>query len=360
MRDGPKSGGGFDQIAAWLRAETAGMNRELRVRVSLFVLLISKCKDMHIAFLFSHVRSIPSLFQYLYEARSLWPRCVNEKMSAIQCKLLIDQEVLNLNSGYDRFISTEIVTKRNENDPRSNSVVILLDDDNMVTGKNGDGLIYYDFEWDGSGNEATNQQQRDIPAIIANETTSWSRDVEGLSPIERNPVPIRTLGVTTHDAIDHHNAHLTGPRPLIAGGVKTTGLEVDTVEGETKLTAALSESVTIEQAGKRTIGPFNCSGMIGHSCCLMIKHKVRDSDKKGRAIQCYLNYHKYTVKRNALISTRGKKVVIYENHNGRITKEPMVVGGWPHGVTDNEADFNQWLLENGSELSDGQLSLING
>ena len=72
-------------------------------------------------------------------------------MSAIQCKLLIDQEVLNLNSGYDRFIRTQIVGKRYENDPRSNSVVILLDDDNMVTGKNGDGLIYYDFEWDGSG-----------------------------------------------------------------------------------------------------------------------------------------------------------------------------------------------------------------
>ena len=317
---------------------------------------------VYTVFLFSHVSAVPSLFQRLNMGRSVWPRCVDEKMSAIQCKLLIDQEVLNLNSGYDRFISTEIVTKRNENDPRSNSVVILLDDDNMVTGKNGDGLIYYDFEWDGSGNEATNYPQRDIPSIIANETTSWSRTTswEGSSTIERNPVPIRTLGVTTHDAIDHHNAHLTGPRPLIAGGVKTTGLEVDTVEGETKLTAALSESATIAQAGKRTIGPFDCFGTTGHSCCLMIKHKVRDSDKKGRAIQCKINYHQDTEKRKALFTTRGKKVVIYENHNGRITKEPAVVGDWPEGITDNEADFNQWLLEDGSELSDGQWNLING
>ena len=317
---------------------------------------------MHISFLFSRFSSIPSLFQRLNVGRSVWPRCVEDKMSAIQCKLLIDQEVLDLNSGYDRFIRTEIATKRNENDPRSNSVVILLDDDNMVKGKNGDGLIYYDFEWDGSGNEATNQQQRDIPAIIANETTSWSRTTswEGSSTIERNPVPIRTLGVTTHDAIDHHNAHLTGPRPLISGGVKTTGLEVDTLEGDTKLTAALSESATIEQAGKRNIGPFDCSGMTGHSCCLMIKHKVRDSDKKGRAIQCKINYHQDTEKRKALFTTRGKKVVIYENHNGRITKEPEVVGDWPEGVTDNEADFNQWILEDGSELSDGQLGLIQG
>ena len=37
LRDGPKSGGGFDQIAAWMRAETAGMDREERERVSLFV-----------------------------------------------------------------------------------------------------------------------------------------------------------------------------------------------------------------------------------------------------------------------------------------------------------------------------------
>ena len=34
LRGGPKSGGGFDQIAAWMRAETAGMDREERERVS--------------------------------------------------------------------------------------------------------------------------------------------------------------------------------------------------------------------------------------------------------------------------------------------------------------------------------------
>ena len=89
--------------------------------------------------------------------KSVWPRCVNQRLSAIQCKTLIEEDILNLNTGTDRFIRTIIVGKRYENDPLSNSVVILLDDDNMVKGKNGDGLIYYDFEWDGSGNEATNQ-----------------------------------------------------------------------------------------------------------------------------------------------------------------------------------------------------------
>ena len=34
LRGGPKSGGGFDQIATWMRAETAGMDPEERKRVS--------------------------------------------------------------------------------------------------------------------------------------------------------------------------------------------------------------------------------------------------------------------------------------------------------------------------------------
>ena len=280
--------------------------------------------------------------------RSVWPRCVNEKLSAIQCKTLIDEDVLNLNTGTDRFIRTIIVGKRYENDPLSNSVVILLDDDNMVKGKNGDGLVYYDFKWNGSGNEATRYQQRKIPEIVANETT-W----EGSWTIEWNIVPVRTLGVTTHDAI-YGSSTLT-----ISGGVKTTGIEVDTVEGETKLNTALSESATIEQAGKRTIGPFDCSGMTGHSCCLMIKHKVRDSDKKGRAIQCYTDYHEDTEKHKALINSRGKKVFIFENHKGRITKEPKVVGDWPKGIADTEPDFHDWIQDGGG-LSDGQMRLIHG
>eukprot|EP00986_Skeletonema_menzelii_P018418 scaffold26637_cov220-Skeletonema_menzelii.AAC.3 len=267
-------------------------------------------------------------------------------MSAIQCKTLIDVEVLQLNT--DRFIRTIIVGKRAENDPLSNSVVLLLDDDNMVKGKNGDGLVYYDFKWDGSGNEATRYQQRKIPEIVANETT-W----EGSWTIEWNMVPIRTLGVTTHEAV--YGSYTT----LISGGVKTAGIEADTVEGETKLTAALSESATIEQAGKRTIGPFDCSGMTGHSCCLMIKHKVRDSDKKGRAIQCYTDYREDTEKHKALINSRGKKIFIFENHKGRISKDPKVVGDWPQGIADTEPDFHDWIQDGGG-LSDGQMRLIHG
>ncbi len=94
-----------------------------------------------------------------------------------------------------------------------------------------------------------------------------------------------------------HGSHLRG----CSGGVQTLGLETDTIEGEAKLTTALAETATIEQSGQRTIGPFDCSGMTGHSCCLMIKHKVRDSDSKGRAIQCYQDYHQSTEKHKVSI-----------------------------------------------------------
>ncbi len=197
-------------------------------------------------------------------------------MSAIQCKQLIDEEVLQYNSHSDQFVRKILVGKRAENVPLFNSVLILLDDNNMVTGKNGDGMVYYDFKWDGSGNEATRYQQ---PEIVANETTIT---------IEWNLVPIRQLGPTTYDAIHgHSHAH-------ICGGVMTLGMEVNTVTATIKLEQALLETTTIELPGRRPIGPFNCVGMTGHSCCLMIKHKVRDSDKKGRAIQCYTDYREDT------------------------------------------------------------------
>lgn len=216
-------------------------------------------------------------------------------MSAIQCKQLIDEEVLQYNTHADQFIRKIKIGTRAENDPLSNSVVILLDDNNMVKGKNGDGMIYFDFMWDGSGNEATRYQQRKIPKIVANET-AWS--------VEWNIVPIRQLGPTTHEATHGYS------RAPICGGVMTLGTEEDTYQGEVKLEQALSKTTNIELPGRRSIGPFDCSGMTGRSCCMMIKHKVPDSDKKGRAIQCYTDYREDTEKHKAYINSRRKKILI--------------------------------------------------
>ena len=270
-------------------------------------------------------------------------------MSAIQCKELIDQEVIEYNTDTDRFVRTIIVGKRKENDPLSNSVVLFMDDSDRVLGRNGDGKVWYDFNWYGSGNEATRYQQRKIPPIIAKEIKAEPT----IDSIEVEIVPIRTLGASTYDAINLYS------NALISGGVQTLGVETSTAEGEAKLQAALAETATIELSGQRSIGPFDCAGMTGHSCCLMIKHKVRDSDNKGRAIQCYLDYHEQTEKHKALLNARGKKVFIFENHNGKISKEPKIVGGWPQGIADSNPDFHEWIQDGGG-LSTGQMRLIHG
>ena len=41
-------------------------------------------------------------------------------------------------------------------------------------GINGDGMVYYDFPWSGSGTEATDEQVSQIPPIYATETEEGS------------------------------------------------------------------------------------------------------------------------------------------------------------------------------------------
>ena len=91
----------------------------------------------------------------------------------------------------------------------------------------------------------------------------------------------------------------------------------------------------------------------------MIKHKIRDADIHGRAIQCYLDYHEETQKHKALLNARGKKVFIFTNHKGRISKEPKVVGDWPQGKTSDQPGFHEWIQDGGG-LSNGQMRLIHG
>ncbi|KAL9182816.1 hypothetical protein ACHAXT_004095 [Thalassiosira profunda] len=278
-------------------------------------------------------------------AKDRWPGCVSARLSAIQCKNMIDQEVLDGNTENDRFIRTIIVGKRKKNDPLSNSIVIMMDDHDRVLGRDGDGMIHYDFLWSGSGVEASRYQQRKIPPIIAEEV---SPDIT-IESVEVNIVPVRILGAATDDAIAEYS---TAP---IYGGVRIVDGATNTAAGDAYLNTELSSSVTIEAPGERSLGPFDCTGLTGRNCCLMIKHKIRDADTGGRAVQCYLDYAEGTVKREALLNSRGKKVFIYTNHNGRITKEPKVVGDWPGGV----GDFDSWIQEGGG-LSNGQMRLIHG
>ena len=57
------------------------------------------------------------------------------------------------------------------------SLIILICEYTRVCntqGINGDGMVYYDFPWSGSGTEATDEQVSQIPPIYATETEEGS------------------------------------------------------------------------------------------------------------------------------------------------------------------------------------------
>lgn len=83
-------------------------------------------------------------------------------------------------------------------------------------------MIYYDFDWNISGIEATNYQQRKIPPIIAEEVeyeATYDSIIEYI-------VPVRQLGATTDDAL---NGYSQDP---IYGGVRILPTAENTPEGD--------------------------------------------------------------------------------------------------------------------------------
>ena len=83
--------------------------------------------------------------QILAVTKSAWPECINNHLTAIQCKEFIDTEILAFFTERDRFIQTRIVGPRNDDDEWYNAVVIAMDDSDHCVGRDGDGLIYYDL-----------------------------------------------------------------------------------------------------------------------------------------------------------------------------------------------------------------------
>ena len=77
--------------------------------------------------------------------KETWPECVALKMSSVQCKDFIDEEILTLLTGEDRNIQSHIVSKPGTTDEWYNCVAISMDDNDLVLGRNNDGLVYYDW-----------------------------------------------------------------------------------------------------------------------------------------------------------------------------------------------------------------------
>ena len=259
--------------------------------------------------------------------------------------------------------------------------------------------------WDGSGTLATEEQQTELPPIAAMEPDASLTEI-GLEPgtvatippidpiepatteaeatptdpadpavtddvvpydddviLEEPPLIVfdevieGVSGATVDEFITEETSQTvdgggttTDTTAPIAGGVLTDGTAENTPEGDAKIEAALAEVAAsggeVEAAGERTIEPIDCSGLTGENCCLLIKLIVRDSDTNGKAIQCTLNYEETTAKKTYWRNLRGKKVHIWANHNGLVSKNPQIVGDWPKNL--EGAEFESWLLEAGS------------
>lgn len=244
--------------------------------------------------------------------------------------------------------------------------------------------------WDSSGELATDEQQTEIPPILAAEPNAELATI-GMEPItEPAPAPSPTYddtvasptttettptddfvleeaplllfdaeieGVTgsTVDQFITSSSETTGDTTdtaaPIAGGVLTDGTAENTPEGDAKIDEALASDPlsgggTVLEAGERTIEPIDCAGLTGESCCLLVKLKVRDSDINGNAIQCSLDYVQTSEKKQYWLNHRGKKVHIFSNHNNIVSKVPEIVGDWPKGI--EGAEFENWLLEAGA------------
>ena len=85
-----------------------------------------------------------------------WDECFDQGMTVIACKDFIDEEILTFTEdnpldpryGYatrDRFVRTRIVGKRSEQDFWYNTIVIRMDENDMVIGRDHDGVVHYDL-----------------------------------------------------------------------------------------------------------------------------------------------------------------------------------------------------------------------
>lgn len=299
-----------------------------------------------------------------------WPICVNYHWTAIVCKEFIDEEILKDFTERDKYVRVIIKGKRKKIDSWYNTIVIPMDDNNMVKGRDFDGMIYYDFEWDGSGVPTTPEQETEIPPVLATETLEGSPNADAsdpntdpdamdpsspsYKPLLLEIEPVLVIGATVG------GANARSDNNPIGGGVVVDPGAPNTPEGDVKLQDAKAErqaledavppggQISVEAAGPRELPHFDCEGLTGYNCCLVIKLKILDADKQDKAIQCQLTYSEGSNKEKFWLNARGKKVFIFANHNEFVSKIPEIVGDWPKGV----GDFSGWLEDGGDPNRD--------
>jgi len=81
--------------------------------------------------------------------KTKWPECLEQNLTSLECKELIDYEIKNttlFTGAQDKSISTVILRTRNMEDENFNWIVIRTNSNSGRTiGVWGDGWVYYDF-----------------------------------------------------------------------------------------------------------------------------------------------------------------------------------------------------------------------
>ena len=208
---------------------------------------------------------------------------------------------------------------------------VILEDNVMVEGSDIEGAIVGAPEDPLNGGVVTDGTAENDPTA---DTTAFDTALEDYTTA-------KGIITTTGDATP-------APDPLTtADGTAITTPDADgvlTADGTTPTDTDYLASVGIT-AGARSLPAFDCAGLTGFNCCLLIKITVPDSDIYGKAIQCHLNYVEGSAKQGYMGNSRGKKVFINANHNEMVSKIPKVVGAWPKG----QNDIAEWISEAGHE-----------
>jgi hypothetical protein len=237
--------------------------------------------------------------------KTLWPECIDK--DAFWCKNLIDSELAQLTFDRAEEIYSVIVYRRKNDSPTNNAFVIPVDDNDLVIGRDGDGLLHYDWEWCGRGSKLTTTAEIEASSKLI-KPSKWTK------MIEKNPNVECVDGVVVHQ------------KSVNAFGGDFNPNACSTLEGYTKYQELLSETVPMPPAGCRKLDAIDASGMSGMDACELVKHLVPDANVDGKQIECWIQYAPGTVKLQET-KTETKVVIFAKVEDNKVIGTPRMNEG---------------------------------
>ena len=159
-----------------------------------------------------------------------------------------------------------------------------------------------------------------------------SAEIQNIPDLERRLLPSELDDLKRRGLIGEVNNEEKRLLPaetthIIAGGHYPSNATNDPAR-EAYFEASMTEPSPTITPGERSLGPWDCYGLSGVSCCAMIKHQVRDADVNGKAIQCWIEPQtgEHAVLTKVKCEEDLTKICIYENVDGLVdpSKVPIL------------------------------------